>query len=162
MPTPLKDSRNMKKHLTKAERKARESAEAGMRRTGRVRITAPAWLGDDARKVFESTKRKLRDLDLLDPADVHMLALYSDAIVKYQEAVKILTPGDPKHAQAAQAWSRLALSFAEKMGISATGRARLARKKAERAAPDELEQLLDGAFVDDVNDFLNGDQGHGQ
>ncbi len=158
MPTPYKTTENMTKHLTVAERDARQAAERELRRGRRPTLKAPAWLSEDALKIFDTTKRRLRDFSILESSDADLLALYSDALSRYQEAVKSLDGGpdsqyDSKAVAAAQAWSRLALSYAEKLGISATGRARLARKKAEQQAPDDMEQLLQ-----DVTNYVNGEQ----
>ena len=143
MPTPLKNTPNMRKHFTKAERAARESAEASLQRPTRVAIHAPRWLSDEARKVFDYTKRRMKPLKLLDNVDADLLAMYADAVVNYKDAVDVKDK---------QAWSRLALSYAEKMGISPTGRARLAKKTAEQQQADEFESLLD-----EVEEFVNGD-----
>jgi phage terminase small subunit len=142
MPTPLKRTENMTKHLTKAEKQVRQAAEVSLRRK-RVVVKAPAWLGENARKVFEATKKRMRGLDLLDNVDVDLLAVYCDAVVKYQ------TETDTKDKQA---WSRIILSYAEKLGISQSARARLAKKKAEQIPPDDMELLLD-----EVRDYVNGD-----
>lgn len=85
----------------------------------------------------------MKPLKLLDNVDADLLAMYSDAVVNYKDTT------DPKDKQA---WSRLALSYAEKMGISATGRARLAKKTAEQQQEDEFEQLLG-----EVEEYVNGD-----
>lgn len=151
MPTPLKSTQNMTKHLTKVELETRKAVEGQLSRR-RVYVKAPAWLDKDALAIFEKTKKQLRGLGLLDNTDAELLGLYADAIARYKVTVRgSAVAVDPKTATAAQAWSRLALSFAEKLGISATARARLARKKAEQT-PDDFENLLD-----DVSDFVNGD-----
>lgn len=153
MPTPLKNTGNMRKHLTKAERDARQAAEEELRTSGRVVVKAPDWLSAEARKVFDVTKVQMRKLGVLEAVDTELLALYADAICRYREVIKSLDMADPKAAAAAQAWSRLALQYAEKMGISATGRARLAKKKAVEQPLDPMEELLG-----EVTDYLNGDQ----
>lgn len=142
MPTPHKTTPNMRKHLTKAERAARESAEGKLKRKHRVVVRAPEWLGLEARAVFESTKRRMRGLGLLDNVDAELLAIYSDAVIRYSTEEDV---------QDKQAWARLVASYAEKLGISPAARARLAKKAAEKVAPDELEQLLD-----EVTEFVNG------
>jgi phage terminase small subunit len=141
MSTPNKTTPNMRKHLTKAERAARESAEKELARQTRVTIHAPKWLSVEARKIFDSTKHRMRGLKLLDNIDADLLALYSDAIAHYRTEAEVKDK---------QAWSRIALSYAEKLGISASSRARLAKKRAEQTTPDELEQLFD-----DVKEFVN-------
>ncbi len=157
MPTPLKHSSNMRKHLTKTERESRERAEAGLVSERQAYLRAPAWLSKEARVVFQNTKRRLRHYDLLEVVDIDLLALYADAVARYQAAVKDLTPAaEVKTIQAAQAWSRISLAYADKLGFSQTARARLARKKAQAEPVDPLEQLL-GGVIDDVTDFVNGE-----
>jgi len=125
-------------------RAARKAAEGVLSRNKRILIRTPDWLSDDAKKIFENTKRRMRGLGLLDNVDADLLALYSDAIVQYQK--------DDQEIREKQAWSRVVLSYAEKLGISPSARTRLAKKSAENLPPDDLEQLLD-----DVTDFVNGD-----
>lgn len=136
MPTPHKSTDNMKKHLTKKEKQARQAAEKKLQRGTRVVIRTPDWLGEEARKIFEQTKRRMRGLELLDNVDADLLAMYSDAVVNYQNEREI---------REKQAWSRIVLSYAEKLGISPSARARLAKKKSEQPAPDDFEQLLQEA-----------------
>ena len=153
MPTPHKTTENMRKHLTKAELAARQTAEGGLRRAKRIVLHVPKWLDPEARKIFEATRRRLKGLEILDPADADLLALYCDAVHRYQKSMEVLGPeSDAKDIAAAQAWSRLALSYAEKLGISASARARLARRKAEAAPPDDMDLILD-----DVKDYVNRD-----
>jgi phage terminase small subunit len=114
-----------------------------MERVTRVSIHAPRWLDQDARKVFDATKRRMKGLQLLDNIDADLLAIYSDAVVRYQKEADV---------EKRQSWGRLVMSYAEKLGISPTGRARLARKVAEKREQDEFEALLD-----DVADYVNGD-----
>ena len=157
MPTPPKRLENTRKHWTNREIEAREQAEQGLRRSTRVVLRAPAWLSDEARQVWDSVRRKLRGIDLLDSLDTEMLAIYCDAVAQYQKASKEI--GKPSIDQdelikQAQSWARLVSSYAEKLGLSPNSRARLAKKKAEREAPDEMAQLLD-----DVSEFVNGGVG---
>lgn len=153
MPTPLKHSQNMTKHLTKAEKAARQAAECMLEPGKRAYMRAPAWLSIEARHIFQTTARRLRGFKLLEAVDIDLLANYADALARYQSAVRVLTEeSDVKEIQAAQAWSRIALAYADKLGFSQTARTRLARRKAERAPADPMEQLLG-----EVNDFVNGD-----
>ncbi len=154
MPTPLKTTPNMRKHLTKAELTARQNAESQQapNQKKRVSIIAPAWLSDEARKIFDWQKRKLRDQGVLDPADADLLGLYADAIARYQASLHELVGPlvDPRSSAVAQAWSRLALSYAEKLGIGPNARARLAKKKAESQPVDPMAALLS-----DVENYVN-------
>jgi len=163
MPTPLKTSENIRKHLTNAERAARERAEGELSRQKRIRLTSPSWLDDDARKIFEDTKRRLKGLQLLDNSDVELLSIYCDAVSKYRTASNLLNKVDElgrplatkDELNACQAWARLIAAYAEKLGLTPTARARLAKRKAEQETPDEMERLLD-----DVSDYVNGGQGN--
>lgn len=155
MPTPHKNLDNMTKHLTRSERRARQAAEDDLRGGKRATIKAPDWLSDAARQIFEATKRRMRALEVLEPADIDLLAMYCDAVARYQAAIATVDEGGPKSGRAigtAQSWSRIALAYAEKLGISAAGRARLARKKASEQPVDDMEALLG-----DVQDYVNGD-----
>ena len=162
MPTPLKTSENIRKHLTNAERAARQQAEGELQRVKRPQLRCPKWLDQDARGIFMETKKRLKGLQLLDNADVELLGIYCDAVAKYRAASKMLAMRDDEglpladkdDIESCRSWARLIASYAEKMGLTPTARARLAKRKAEHGPVDPLEQLLD-----DVTDFVNdGDQ----
>ena len=159
MPTPLKHSSNQRKHLTKAEKSARQAAEATLESSKAPYLPAPAWLSKEARTVFNNTKRRLRSFNLLEPVDIDLLALYADAVTRYQAGIQTLGPqSNVKEIQAVQAWSRISLTYADKLGFSQTARARLARRKAgEAAAVDPMAALLG-----EVNDFINNEAGDAQ
>jgi len=160
MPTPPKTYVNIKKHLTNSERAARLNAEGELKRIKRPQLRCPKWLDQDARKIFEETKKRLKGLQLLDNADVEMLGIYCDAVAKYRAASQMLARLDEKELPLAgedeikscQSWARLIASYAEKMGLTPTARARLAKRKAEHGPMDPLEQLLD-----DVTDYVNNE-----
>ena len=160
MPTPLKTSENIRKHLTNAEKAARLRAEGSLSRGTRVQLRCPKWLNEDARKIFHETKRRVKGLELLDNADVELLGIYCDEVAKYIAASKHLADRDKDGILVAtkddredcRSWGRLVAGYAEKLGLTPTARARLAKRKAEQEPPDDLEQLLD-----DVKDFVNGD-----
>lgn len=152
MPEPLKTLENQSGHRTKAERAARESAEEDLMRSGRVTIKPPAWLDDDAMAVFHDLRRKLKNLILLDNLDSVLLGVYCDALANYKRSSRLLTRTDEnglpmatdEQVKAAQAWGRLCLQYAEKLGLSPTARARLARR---RAAPEtNLEPIPPGGY----------------
>jgi len=142
MPTPIESADQMTigagaggKHWTRAEVESRQAAADGLKRKW-VSLRVPDWLGEDAKKVWASTRRKLQGIELLDNLDTEMLAIYCDAVVHYRNASKMLH--DPKHITAeeevksAQAWARIVSAYAEKLGLSPNARARLAKKKAEK------------------------------
>ncbi len=148
MSTPLKLAENMTKHLTKAELEARQKAEAGLTKAKRVYLKAPKWLSKQARQIFQDTKKRLKGLDLLEPADIDLLANYADAQARYQEGVKhINLQSDTKEINAVQAWSRIALAYADKLGFSQTARARLARRRAQEEPLDDMDAVLEGIHI---------------
>ncbi len=162
MPTPVMTSGNIKKHLTNAERDARRQAEGEVTRKKRPQLRCPKWLSQDARERFEATKKRLKGLQLLDNVDVEPLARYADISAKYWAVSKRLdhagevgSLANEDDEKACQSWARLMLQLEEKLGLTPTARARLAKRKAEKEPPDPLEQLLD-----DVTDYVN--DGNGQ
>lgn len=164
MPTPIKNSSNMRKHLTNSEKESRSGAEAGMTRRTRVTLKMPRWLSAEAQGIWKDIRKKVRGLELLDNLDTEMLGIYCDLNAKYRAASQMLSQGSQfvgedgkpliitdEMIKQTQAWARVIVMYAEKLGISPTARARLAKRRAEREQPDELEQLLD-----DVQGYMDG------
>lgn len=149
MPTPPKRLENTSKHWTNREIAAREKAERELKRSARMNLRAPVWLSEDGLKIWNTIKRKLRKVELLDSLDAELLAVYCDAQAHYQQlSIKIHSAEnavDDELIKQAQSWARLISSYAEKLGLSPNARARLAKKKAEAEPLDEFEQLLNEA-----------------
>lgn len=116
------------KHWTKKEVDARAKASEKMRRP-KVRLHPPQWLKDDqeAFDVWQRTVKRLKGIALLDDVDSDTLAIYCKSVAAYEREIKIARPD----AEEMQRWSRLILSYAEKLGMTPNGRARLAKKKAD-------------------------------
>ena len=142
------------KHYTVAEVEARQDAQELARRKSRVRLKPPAWLSEDALKVWKEIVRKLKGIELLDKLDAELLAVYCDAIVHYRECAAQM--GMPIHREdgeppapiddlikAMQAWARIVVSYAEKLGLTPGGRARLAKRKAEKVT-DPFSETFGG------------------
>ena len=150
MPTPPKRLDNMRKHLTNREKSARKEAEKGLIKTSAVRLRAPKWLSQDARKIWNRVKMQARRLELLDNLDTNALARYCDMQSRFEALAKrsLLTDDQVKEMQA---WGRMLVSQEEKLGLSPNARARLAKKKAEAEPVDAMEQLL-GSVTEYVNE----------
>jgi P27 family predicted phage terminase small subunit len=142
------------KHWTKAEIESRAEAQKESVRRKRITLKPPDWLSDEALKVWKDLKKKLKDIELLDNLDTEMLAIYCDAIVHYRETIALLNydrvvtkDGRPVFREdiekAAQSWARIIANYADKLGLSPAGRARLAKKKAEKVV-DEFEDKFGG------------------
>lgn len=152
MPTPVLTADKLSvrgrtggKHWTVAEVESRQAAQEMAQRKSRVRLKPPAWLAEnpEAMATWKEIVRKLKGIELLDNLDSELLAIYCDAIVQYRSCTKRLAM--PQHREddlppapiddlikATQAWSRIVATYADKLGLTPGGRARLAKKKAER------------------------------
>jgi P27 family predicted phage terminase small subunit len=130
---------------------AREAAAGKTKRERRVTLKPPAWLGADALAVWKDIKKKLRGIELLDNLDAELLAIYCDAIVHYRESTKLLggrpvnDKGEPVFDEdlikATQAWARIITMYADKLGLTPGGRARLAKKKADQQIDEFAEKF---------------------
>ena len=105
------------RHWTQAEVNARQAATESLTRNSKSVLRCPNWLSAEARAVWNRVKKQAAAFDLLDELDVDMLAIYCDVVAKYQET------RDPS-------WARLASSYADKLGLTPSARARLAQKRA--------------------------------
>lgn len=145
MTKAIKVLENHSKHYTKDQRAARAAAEKSLTRETRVRIPCPEWLSEDARLIFEDTKRKLRPLKILDPADTNSLALYSDLLSKFKkmsQRVEDEEMSDLDFVKVSQAWLPKIRSYEDALGLTPISRARLAKKKADQEPVDDFEEML--------------------
>jgi P27 family predicted phage terminase small subunit len=119
------------KHWTKDEVENRQEAEKALTRKSRIVLKAPKWLSDEALLVWKDVRKKLIGIELLDNLDTDLLGVYCDAVAKYQALSKkerILE----EDTKALQSWARIIVNYAEKLGLSPGGRARLAKKRAQK------------------------------
>lgn len=158
MPTPVKSLDNMSKNLTNEERALREQAEEGIipDRGRESRMEKPAIMTKNAvaghywKKILE----RMEGLVILDDLDSDALGVYCVMMARYEQQCKLLslaakqlneTKDDPQSiADAAakldavsgkmQSLERNILQYAEKLGLTPSGRVRLAQKRALAAA----------------------------
>ena len=136
MPTPHISHDQMKsggKNWTKAELESRERAEESMRRSS-VRLMKPKWLGDEARKVWERTRKQAVEIGIIDNLDAEMVDVYCDVVVKYGKLSDLIAQTDAIDSDAVkllQSYARLIAQYADKLGFTPAARARLAKKKAD-------------------------------
>lgn len=130
------------KHYTKEELQKREEAEKALRRKI-VRITAPSWLKTDRKKnayaIWKRIIKQAGDIELLDDVDAGCLAIYCDIQAQYEEKTDTNYPNQKELDRLA----KQALSYAEKLGLTPTARARLALKRANETPTDEKENLFE-------------------
>ena len=158
MPTPVKSVKNMSKHLTSAEREAREdleaktgaSSSAGNDGDGKKRkIVKPRLLKGDKAAAAHWTRilRTMQGVDILDALDADILGIYCQKLARrdelqaeYLERRKIYADvhdlQDLKAVlaieDALRAIERELLNYAGKLGLTPESRARLARRIAEQ------------------------------
>lgn len=163
MPTPVKSLDNMSKNLTEEERQLREQAEEGVipDRGRESRMEKPAIMTKNAvagrywRKVLE----RMDGMVILDDLDSDALGVYCVMMARYETQCKLLSlaskqlkdaQDDPQAiADAAtkldavsgkmQSLERNILQYAEKLGLTPSGRVRLAQKRAQAAADAKVD-----------------------
>lgn len=158
MSTPPKALEHMSKNLTTAERQLRQQAEEGVipDRGRESSMEKPAIMTKNAaasrywRKVLE----RMKGLAILDDLDSDALGVYCVMMARYETQSKVLSQvirqlkdagGDPETVADAvskldavsgkmQSLERNILQYAEKLGLTPSGRVRLAQKRAQAAA----------------------------
>jgi P27 family predicted phage terminase small subunit len=120
------------KHWTAAEVAARQQAEEGIKRKTKIAMRVPTWLSTDAKRIWRRVVKEAAELELFDNLDTEMLAIYCDAVSKYQDASTALAKEySVDQEKALQAWARLVSQYADKLGMTPTARARLVKRKAD-------------------------------
>lgn len=158
MPTPVKSLDNMNKNLTNEERQLREQAEEGVipDRGRESRMEKPAIMTKNtaAGRYWRKILERMEGLVILDDLDSDALGVYCVMMARYEQQCKLLSlaaaqlkeaKDDPQTiADAAakldavsgkmQSLERNILQYAEKLGLTPSGRVRLAQKRAQAAA----------------------------
>ncbi len=163
MPARAKSVDNMTKHMTKDEANARAAAEASVTPDGVLDPASPpkCLTGDNtARRYWRRILLDAADCELYTKLDSDTLALYCSMLSRRNSMNKLLVElmelvNSKKHtatdrlvvveriddlAARTQALEKLLLTYAKELGLTPSGRAQLARKKA--AAEDEYNDLF--------------------
>lgn len=131
------------KHWTKQEVESRKAAAQKLQRKKKVNLKMPDYLDEEAQKVWKKTIKDMKGFDILDKVDEDVLATYCDAVARRKEAAKdvrlygrteINVQGNrvvSAYVKAEQAYARIILQYAEKLGLTASSRVRLAKKIAD-------------------------------
>lgn len=158
MPTPPKALDNMNKNLTDEERQLREQAEQGVipDRGRESRMERPALMTKNAAagRYWKKVLERMDGLVILDDLDSDALGVYCVMLARYETQCKVLSQAirnlkdakdDPEAVADAvskldavsgkmQSLERNILQYAEKLGLTPSGRVRLAQKRAQAAA----------------------------
>lgn len=142
------------KHWTKAEVERRTAAAEKLTRKKKMNLKMPAWLDEESQKVWKKTVKDMKEFEIFDRIDEDVLATYCDAVARHKEATLLVrevgltevnSAGNNVQSAASkaqQSYARLMMQLADKLGITANARARLARKMAEEGA-DQNADLFD-------------------
>ena len=197
MPTAVKSSANMTKHLTQAELEARQMAEEEiMPQRRRTRLKKPGFITGSraANAYWNQILKRMEGLALLDDLDSEMLAGYCSMLARRDETILLadnlmarmgvseaveagkarkkpasaMTDEEWEMSSAApppelepddlletvgklnvlhgklQSLDRTLLQYAEKLGLTPSGRVRLAQQRAKAAAEPEPDDDLFG------------------
>lgn len=168
MPTPPKAVDNMTKNLTAEERALREQAERGVipDRGREVKLEKPAIMTKNAAagRYWKKVLARMQGLVILDDLDSDALGVYCVMMARYETQCKLLSQvfkqlkeaaDDPETVAEAvskldtvngkmQSLERNILQYAEKLGLTPSGRIRLAQKRAEQAAVKDPDGDLFG------------------
>lgn len=151
MPTPVKAVDNMNKHLTRAEREAREEQEE--RSMPNRKLKRPTLITKDkaAAKHWTRILKDMKGLDILDALDADALGIYCaklarrDDLQAFYLEVRTRYEADKENAvlrsmtklsAELQSIERELLAYASRLGLTPESRARLARKQAEQEEDD--------------------------
>lgn len=158
MPTPPKALDSMTKNLTAEERVLREQAEKGVipDRGREVKLERSAIMTKNAAagRYWKKVLDRMQGLVILDDLDSDALGVYCVMMARYEAQCKLLAlvskqlkeaKDDPEAVAEAvskldtvagkmQSLERNILQYAEKLGLTPSGRIRLAQKRAEQAA----------------------------
>ena len=161
MPTPAKALDNMSKNLTEEGRQLREQAEAGVMpdRGRESRLEKPDIMTKNpaAGRYWRKVLERMDGLVILDDLDSDALGVYCVMMARYETQCRLLAQAakalksaedDPEAVEAAaarldavsgkmQSLERNILQYAEKLGLTPSGRVRLAQKRAAAAAENK-------------------------
>ncbi len=157
MPARAKPLENQTKHMTQSEKQAREQAEADiMPVRPQLALKPPSYVKTDAKakKYWLEIIKRMEGVSILDALDGEVLAVYCTMLSRrdatHQLFAKLLRESKAKNVdpetQAAilgkldglmtklQGQERSILQYADKLGLTPSGRIHLARRRAAQAA----------------------------
>lgn len=144
MPTPAQSSKvidfnrsqKIGKHYTLAEIEQRKAAEEKLTRKN-VKLKVPAFLKEKscaaAYKIWKELVKEGLEIELFDNVDARVLANFCRYQALFEEEAVKFYPDKKK----LDAFGKQALSYAEKLGLTPTARARLVIKRAGAAANED-------------------------
>ena len=133
MPADVKPLENQTKHLTNAEKAARQAAEEAYLPNRKAKLKMPEAVKADkaAASYWRSILKRMEGTGILDDLDAEILGIYCLGLSRRDELVEI---------KPLLALEKQLLAYADKLGLTPESRVRLARKRAaqETEAIDPL------------------------
>lgn len=165
MPSAPKNVENMTRAMTKAERDTRAEAEAALRpERSTVKLKPPAYIRGDklAGRYWRTILKRMEGIELLDDLDSEALGIYCSMLSRRdtmdglcrqlmtdsaaegldtEQRLELLDKADGLLVKL-QNHEKTILQYAERLGLTPNGRARLARKRAEAAVAGPEHDLF--------------------
>lgn len=134
------------KHWTKSDVAARKSAADKIKRADAPVLTPPSWVSGDARTLWKKKLSEIAGLnasaEMLDNIDSETLGLYCTSCVQYGIYAR---KKKKTHFEVNEMISigRLILNYADKLGFTPSGRARLVKRIADPKQVDDPFKKFD-------------------
>ncbi len=144
MPEPLKAVDSLRGHWTKEQIEKRRAAEAALFRS-KVSLIAPKEVKNNpaAKEYWKNTIERMKGISLLDDLDTDMLAAYCLQSARRDILAKIVDGGNYSMLPRLQSQERLILSYANKLGLTAESRVRIAKRRADKRQIDPDGEMFD-------------------
>lgn len=160
-------SSNIKKHLSRAELEARQQAEVEfLPQRQKLKLKKPSFVSGNRQTnaYWNQILKRMEGLALLDDLDSEMLAGYCSMLSRRDETILLVSQltermgvvdMEPDETLAAMSklnglhgklrtLDRTLLQYAEKLGLTPSGRVRLAQKRAQAATDQDPDSDLFG------------------
>lgn len=157
MPTPVKTLDNMNKHLTRAEREAREGLEGTVLPARKLKKPKLITQDKAAGRHWARILKDMNGLEILDVLDTDALAIYCAKLARRDDLqakyLQVRAKYEEDGASATlktmidlsgelQSVERDLLAYASKLGLTPESRVRLARRMAEQETGDDPDRDL--------------------
>lgn len=135
------------KHWTKEQISRRQEAASAFQRADDATLTPPEWLASAAVEIWQKKIDEIAGLnagtELLDALDSEVLATYCDAVYNYSKLSKVPNKS-PDTYKFMQAYNRIILAQADKLGFTPASRNRLIKVRADESKTvDEFGDKFD-------------------
>ncbi|MEE0776528.1 MAG: P27 family phage terminase small subunit [Bacillota bacterium] len=142
---------NTRKHFTKAEKQARETAEKDLTRKV-VKLKKPVYLKEnkEAAKYWNQIIKQMDEITLLDNLDSDILGRYCVMAARLDtlnERINNATHIDDDLLRRIEATERNILSYAEKLGLTPTGRFVLPKKEPKKTKLTRMKTYEEMIFL---------------